>query len=115
MIALLMGLRTISPENLQRFIREKTATIIDVNSRDSWQKARVPGAHHLAPERFSERDIPADRNRILVFYCSNPWCRKAPRAARRAVRMGFSDVRVLSAGIKGWLANKLPVESGNPS
>jgi rhodanese-related sulfurtransferase len=49
---------------------------------------------------------------LLVFYCSNPLCRKAPTAARRARKMGYTNVHVMSAGINGWLAAKLPTESG---
>ena len=48
----------------------------------------------------------------LMFYSSNPFCRKAPQAARRARQMGFSDVRVLSAGISGWVAAGMPTEPG---
>jgi len=39
-------------------------------------------------------------------------CRKAPNAARRAKKMGYANVTVMSAGISGWLASKLPSESG---
>lgn len=49
---------------------------------------------------------------LLVFYCSNPLCRKAPNAARRAKQMGYHNVQVMSAGISGWLNAKFPTESG---
>jgi len=48
-----------------------------------------------------------------VFYCSGPLCRKAPLAARRAKGFGYTDVRVMSAGISGWMAARLPTESGD--
>ena len=51
------------------------------------------------------------RDAELVFYCSNPMCRKAPLAAKRARDLGYANVRVLSAGIQGWLNASLPVES----
>jgi rhodanese-related sulfurtransferase len=50
---------------------------------------------------------------MVAFYCSNPLCRKAPNAARRAKQMGYGNVRVMSAGISGWLSAKLPTESGD--
>ena len=46
--------------------------------------------------------LPSDHDSTLVFYCSNVWCRKAPQAARRAEGLGYRDVHVMSAGIKGW-------------
>jgi len=83
-----------------------------VNSRRSWASTRVPGALHLDPARFAAHDLPADRAVPLVFYCSNYLCRKAPLAARRARQLGYANVRVMSAGISGWLAAGLPIEHG---
>jgi rhodanese-related sulfurtransferase len=112
MFARLMGLKTISPGELQQEILKQQATAIDVNSRQSWAQAHVPGALHLDPAAYGERDLPPDKDASLVFYCSNPLCRKAPNAARRAKKMGYGNVKVMSAGISGWLAARLPTESG---
>ena len=113
MFARLMGSKTISPDSLHRLARNpEQVSIIDVNSRQSWISARVPGARNLDPVAFSDSDLPPDKNTVLVFYCSNPMCRKAPNAARRAKKIGYSNVRVMSAGISGWLAAALPTESG---
>lgn len=112
MMATLMGLKTVSPEALLRLVQAGQVTTFDVNSRQSWERAHVPGATHLDPVAFSAADLPADPARPLVFYCSNPFCRKAPGAARRALRLGYREVRVLSAGIEGWLRAGLPTEAG---
>jgi rhodanese-related sulfurtransferase len=112
MIARLMGLDTISPRELLGLIEEGRVSAIDVNSAQSWAQARVPGALNLDPAAYELGDLPSDKDALLVFYCSNPWCRKAPNAARRASSLGYRNVRVMSAGIKGWLEAKLPVESG---
>jgi rhodanese-related sulfurtransferase len=112
MFARLMGLKTLSPDALHRMMQEQQVTVIDVNSRQSWIKARVPGALNLDPAGYSDSDLPPDKESILVFYCSNPLCRKAPNAARRAKRLGYGNVMVMSAGISGWLATELPTEGG---
>lgn len=111
-IARLMGLSTISPGELLALAQTASATVFDVNSLPSWQRAHVPSARHLDPTRFQWGDLPQDRSAALVFYCSNPLCRKAPLAARRARELGYTNVRVMSAGIQGWLAARLPIESG---
>lgn len=112
MLARLLGLKTISPDRLHRLMQDEDVAVLDVNSRHSWTTARVPGASNLDPADFSESDLPADRGSILVFYCSNPMCRKAPGAARRAKKMGYGDARVMSAGIRGWVRAGLPTERG---
>jgi len=113
MFARLMGLKSISPDGLHRLAQDHAAvSVIDVNSRQSWLKARVPGARNLDPVGYQDSELPPDKNAMLVFYCSNPMCMKAPNAARHAKKAGYGNVHVMSAGISGWLAEKLPVESG---
>lgn len=111
MMAKLMGLKTISPADLMTAIQARSVVCFDLNSRDSWNRAHVPGALHLEPGSWSESELPADRDTPLVFYCSNLFCRKAPNAARRATELGYSNVRVMSAGLSGWLERRLPTEA----
>ena len=112
MMAFLMGLKSISPKDLHQLASSPgQVTVFDLNSHQSWMKAHVPGAKHLDPE-YKDGDLPADKNATLVFYCSNPMCRKAPNAARRAKKLGYENVQVMSAGISGWLDASLPTEAG---
>jgi len=111
MFAMLMGLKGIAPRELHARLKEDTLMVVDLNAPRSWLTARVPGALNLMPD-FDASSLPVERSRPLVFYCSNPLCRKAPNAARRAQKLGYSDVRVMSAGISGWLGAGLPTESG---
>ena len=111
MFAMLMGLKGIAPRELQARLEDNTTLVVDLNAPHAWLQARVPGAINLVPD-FDAALLPAERATPLVFYCSNPLCRKAPNAARRAEKLGYSDVRVMSAGISGWLGAGLPVDSG---
>lgn len=112
MIAFLMGLPTIAPRALHAMVDRNSVFVYDVNGLSSWREARVPGARHLDPQAYAAADLGAAIGAVLVFYCSGPLCRKAPNAARRALRMGYADVRVMAAGIRGWLDLGLPVERG---
>jgi len=109
-MAFLMGLKSVSPAEVNAL--RGAATVIDVNARERWLAARVPGALNLEHATYGPGDLPSAKDARLVFYCSNPMCRKAPIAARRAKRMGYANVAVMSAGISGWIAAKLPVASG---
>ncbi len=108
MFARLMGLKTISPSDLHELIRRQSPIVIDVNAPQRWMQQHVPGALNLDPIGYSISDLPTDKHSRLVFYCSNPMCRKAPNAARRAEKMGYSNVSVMSAGITGWVDAGLP-------
>jgi rhodanese-related sulfurtransferase len=111
MMAFLLGLKSVSPVQLQQLLEAREAVALDLNPRPSWLQARVPGALHLNPD-YPRDQLPKDPAATLVFYCSNPLCRKAPLAARRAKGFGYDNVRVMSAGISGWLAAQLPTQSG---
>lgn len=110
MLARLMGLHTVSPRRLHEWMQRERVTVVDVNAPASWATAHVPGALHLDPLSFDPAALPADKDAPVVFYCSNPLCAKAPRAARRAEALGHRRVQVMSAGISGWLRAALPVE-----
>jgi rhodanese-related sulfurtransferase len=110
LLAGLMGLKVISPEGLHQLIEKRGVTVIDVNARERFADGHVPGAKNLDPTRYQDRDLPQDKDADLVFYCSNSMCRKAPNAARRARKMGYTKVQVMSSGIKGWVATDLPTE-----
>ncbi len=112
MMAWLMGLKSIAPEALRQRLGDPRLAVFDVNAIPSWRQAHVPGARRLDHEHFTAADLPADKQTELVFYCSNPMCRKAPLAARRAKQMGYEHALVMSAGIAGWLSAKLPTEAG---
>jgi len=112
--AQLMGLPVISPRALHERMQKERLFVVDVNDESRWLAVRVPGARHLDPRAFEADDLPADRDAPIVFYCSNPLCRKAPNAARRAIGLGARNVRVMSAGISGWVNAALPTESGTP-
>lgn len=73
---------------------------------------RAGFARTLDDANYHAGDLPANLDAKIVFYCPNPFCRKAPIAARRAKGFGYTDVRVMPAGITGWMAAKLPTESG---
>tara|TARA_R110000868_G_scaffold1211_2_gene9351 strand:+ start:72831 stop:73169 length:339 start_codon:yes stop_codon:yes gene_type:complete len=111
MIAKLMRLKTISPKRLNEKLGEKNLFIYDLNSIQSYQLAHVPGAVHANQETFSRKDLPDNKDAELIFYCSNPLCRKAPNAAKLAIKSGYDNAQVLMAGISGWANKKMPVES----
>jgi rhodanese-related sulfurtransferase len=113
MMTWLMGLKSITPAELHERVQTPgQVSVFDVNSPQSFRTARVPGARNLDPAAYTAGELPAGQSDALVFYCSNPMCRKAPNAARRAKAMGYTNVEVMSAGITGWVAAKLPTESG---
>lgn len=108
MMAWLMGVPGLSPAQLLQRLQQGDLSLIDVNSAPPRQ-GLIPGARWIDPTQLGPQDLPTNRDQTLVFYCANPFCRKAPRAARQARQWGHTDVAVLAAGIEGWQRAGLPL------
>lgn len=78
---------------------------IDANSpRVRTRIGFVPGAVLLSDyETYNLAELPPDKAKTLVFYCSNKYCTASHEAAYKAMNAGYS-VKVMEAGIAGWVA-----------
>jgi rhodanese-related sulfurtransferase len=46
--------------------------------------------------------LPKDKNTLIVSYCGGPGCRAYKRGADAAAKLGYKNIKHLSAGISGW-------------
>ncbi len=100
--------KDITPQALST--RLGTVYVIDVNEEDSYADAHVPGAVLLVYDSITPAALPADRSAALVFYCWSAECPAAATAAETAVKLGYTDVATMKAGITGWQDAGLPTE-----
>ena len=93
----------VTVSDVQRFVKDKSATILDANDADTRKEyGVVPGAVLLANKEYPLSALPAAKTEKLVFYCGGTQCRASDKAAVRAASAGYSDVTVMRAGIRGW-------------
>lgn len=102
----------LSVDEVDDLITQGKALIIDVNPRRRWASGHLPGAINIDIGGFAEADLPADRDRILVFYCSEADHRASRWAAQKAARMGYLHIFTMPAGLRGWLAAGKRVMAG---
>lgn len=96
------NIQVIGVNALEAGIEAGTHQAVDVNSASTRSAHGViPGAILLSgAETFASTELPSDK--ALAFYCSSLSCTAAPKAALRAQSLGFTNVHILSAGIRGW-------------
>ena len=101
----------VTVEEAAALFASREAVAIDVNSTSTRQEfGVVPGATLLSSVHgFEATELPDDRGAALVFYCGSPQCTAAPEAAARAMTFGFTNVHVMTAGIRGWTSAGLDV------
>jgi len=93
----------ISIKDLKKAIADKNVTLIDANGTESWEEGHIPSA--LDFESNSEKlaqILPNDKNALIVAYCGGPKCMAYKQAAAVAKKLGYKNVKHLSAGISGW-------------
>jgi len=93
----------ISVPEVKALAESKKAVIIDVNGTESYAKGHVPGALDYAViERKLASVLPKDKNTLIVAYCGGPKCKAYQAAANAAQKLGYKNVKHMSAGISGW-------------
>ena len=93
----------ISITEVKTLSESKKAVIIDVNGTESFAKGRVPGA--LNYDSIKDNLIsalPKDKNTPIVAYCGGPKCKAYQAAANAAQKLGYKNIKHMSAGISGW-------------
>jgi len=80
------------------------AVAVDANSESTRQKnGTVPDAVILTSSyKYELAQLPQDKSKNLIFYCSNTNCTASDAAAERASTNGYENVHVMREGIKGW-------------
>ena len=97
--------------NVQEMLSAKPAKVVIVDANNEQARAvagMVPGAIKLTSyNQYNLAELPTNKNTTFVFYCYNSYCQASHAAAARALQAGYTDVRVMKAGIVGWnAANK---------
>ena len=93
----------VSITEVKALAESKKAVFIDVNGTESFQKGRVPGAlNYAAIKGKLAESLPKDKDTLIVAYCGGPKCKAYQSAAIAAERLGYKNIKHMSAGISGW-------------
>ena len=104
----------ISVNEVNKLAESKSAVIIDVNGDESFKAGHVPGALDLVAIKDNlATNLPKKKDALIVAYCGNPKCGAYLRAAKAAQKLGYTNIKHMSAGISGWKAAGLKTESGS--
>ncbi len=104
----------ISINEVNKLAESKSAVIIDVNGDESFKAGHVPGALNFAAIKDNlAASLPKKKDALIVAYCGNPKCGAYLRAAKAAQKLGYTNIKHMSAGISGWKAAGMKTETGS--
>jgi rhodanese-related sulfurtransferase len=88
---------------LKSAIAARKVTLLDANGTESWQKGHIPGAIDFEANKGKLAGLlPKDKNALVVAYCGGPKCQAYQAAAKAAEKLGYTNIKHLTAGISGW-------------
>ena len=96
----------VSVEWLKKQI-DDNADMVLVDSRPKrkkFDKGHIPNAISVPDMYFDkEKDkLPTEKDKLLVFYCGGFKCKLSHKSAKKALAMGYTNVKVFSAGYPAW-------------
>jgi len=108
------GFPDISVKEVNKLAQSKSAVIIDVNGDESFKAGHVPGALNFAAIQDNlAASLPKQKDALIIAYCLNPKCGAYARAARAAQKLGYTNIKHMTAGISGWKAAGLKTQAGS--
>ena len=98
---------------LKAALAAKQVVLLDANGSESWQKGHITGAIDFeATSAKLATLLPPNKTALIVAYCGGPKCMAYKAAATAALKLGYTNVKHLPDGIKGWVQAGEPVEKG---
>jgi rhodanese-related sulfurtransferase len=101
-------LKTITPADAARLLREEGATLVDVREPDEHARERIPGARNLPLSRLEEAEVALHQGRPVLFHCRSG-ARTTGHATRLAAKAGLVEAFVVEGGLEAWKRAGLPV------
>ncbi|WP_432738278.1 rhodanese-like domain-containing protein [Maridesulfovibrio sp. FT414] len=65
----------------------------------------IPTAVSIPDSKFDKMTdkLPKDKNTLLIFYCEGLKCKLSHKSAAKAVKLGYTNVKVYPYGYPGWM------------
>jgi rhodanese-related sulfurtransferase len=95
--------KEITVKELKADIAAKKVTLLDANGSETWAEGHIPGAIDFTASKSKLASVlPKDKSALVVAYCGGPKCKAYQAAAQAAEKLGYTNIRHLTAGISGW-------------
>jgi rhodanese-related sulfurtransferase len=103
------NLHAVSVAHLKQLLDARAPlTLVDARPKErKYDKGHIPGAISLPDSQFDKlaaERLPADKAAPLYFYCDGFACKLSNDSAEKAIRLGYTNVKVVPEGWPGWEA-----------
>lgn len=104
-------IRTVDAATVIGWLKDGSATIVDVREPGEHRAVRIPGAISVPLSSFDPSRVPVEPGKHLVFHCQSG--RRCGPASAKMAQSGFDGViHRLNGGMNAWVGASGPVERG---
>ncbi|MFC1657517.1 rhodanese-like domain-containing protein [Candidatus Moduliflexota bacterium] len=108
--------KTINTEDLKDWLdkKPKDLVVVDARNPEEYQEVHIKGAISIPEPKWNEYKhlLPAEMGAPIVFYCNGVKCGKSKKAAKKAVAMGYGNIRIYAEGMPVWEEKGMPIYAG---
>jgi rhodanese-related sulfurtransferase len=85
--------------------------LFDSRPASRFQEGSIPTAVNLPFPAFDKLvdKLPADKNALVIFYCSGKTCNMSPGSLAKARKLGYTNAKVFIDGMPGWYTRNFGV------
>lgn len=110
------GVKTVTTEELKALLNSGKGNplLIDARTPEEYEEVHIKNAVSIPVSKL-EKDatlLPADKSRLLVFYCNGVKCGKSSKAAKIALANGYTNIIVYAEGMPVWEEKGMPIYAG---
>ena len=109
------GTMEMQPDELAALIHNGVAgsyLLADARPGKRFAEGSIPTAVSIPVPTMKEEGaklLPADKNKMLIFFCGGVTCGMSTKEAGMAVKLGYTNVHVMLKGVPGWKKTGHPV------
>jgi rhodanese-related sulfurtransferase len=101
------NLHAVSVAHVKQLIAAKAPlALVDARPKErKYDKGHIPGAINLPDSQFDKlaaERLPTDKAAPLYFYCDGLACKLSNDSAEKAIKLGYTNVKVVPEGYPGW-------------
>ncbi len=110
------AMKTISIEDAYSAYTDNTAVFIDARDNAEYREGHIKGAISIPYDKF-EQDYPKDEKLLslgkkIITYCHGTGCGLSVDVAKDLMKLGYTNVYVMTEGWPGWIDANLPISVG---
>ncbi len=81
-----------------------TFVLVDSRPPARFKEAHINGSINIPDAQFDQYAhlLPADKNKMIIFYCGGLHCHLSPSSANKAIALGYTNVHVYQEGTDFW-------------